>query len=204
MGTACSDGAFCNGTEECDGTGACGNSSDDACMGDDFCDESLDMCIDVRRVFVSSTTVVDAGDLVDLSSADAVCQGLATTAGLPGTYMAWLSDDTDSPDTRFTKATVPYVLVDGTLLADTWDDLVMNGLDAPINLTDTLATVADNVWTGTDAAGTANADHCDGWSNGSMMFSGQRGLSSAMDSDWTSESVQMCDESAYRIYCFQQ
>ena len=38
---------------------------------------------------------------VRASLADFRCQALATKAGLPGTYKAWLSTDTESPSTHF-------------------------------------------------------------------------------------------------------
>ena len=46
-------------------------------------------------VFVSSSTVIP-GKLGGLSAADAECTRLATNAGLPGTYAAWLSTSSSS------------------------------------------------------------------------------------------------------------
>jgi hypothetical protein len=58
-----------------------------------------------RLVFVSSG--IYAATLGGLSGADATCNSLAASAGLPGTYKAWLSDSASSPSTRFTQATFP-------------------------------------------------------------------------------------------------
>ena len=68
---------------------------------------------------------LDAGDLI--------CQFHAKEAGLVGTYKAWLSllPDGPSPSTRFTHATVPYVMTNGAQIAADWDNLVDGGLDAP-------------------------------------------------------------------------
>src|SRR4029077_17175057 len=63
-------------------------------------------------VFVSSATY-GGGNLGGLTGADPKCQSLATAAVLPGTYKAWLSDDTTSAASRLTHSTNPYVLVDG-------------------------------------------------------------------------------------------
>src|SRR5262245_22597746 len=49
-----------------------------------------------------------------LAVADAHCQELAQAAGLPGSYMAWLSDGLGaSPSNRFLKSALPYARVDG-------------------------------------------------------------------------------------------
>jgi Protein of unknown function (DUF1554) len=53
------------------------------------------------------------GNLGGLAGADTKCQALADTAGLGGTYKAWLSDSTTDARNRLTQATVPYRLVDG-------------------------------------------------------------------------------------------
>jgi hypothetical protein len=47
------------------------------------------------KVFVTST--VHDGNLGGLAGADAICNSLASDAGLPGTYKAWLSDGFNSP-----------------------------------------------------------------------------------------------------------
>jgi hypothetical protein len=62
---------------------------------------------------------------------------VATAAGLPGTYKAWLSDSTMSASSRLTHATSPYVLVDGTQVAPNWAQLT-SGSDLlhAINLTE--------------------------------------------------------------------
>ena len=88
-------------------------------------------------VFVTST--VHDGSLGGLAGADAICQTRADSPGslaAPGTYKAWLSDATASPSTRFTQATVPYKLVNGTTVAPNWAGLVDGSLDAPIDVTE--------------------------------------------------------------------
>ena len=73
------------------------------------------------------------GNLGGLAGADAICQARAEAAGslaAPGTYLAWLSDAGGgvdppvSPSTRFIQASVPYRLVNGTIVAASWSDLV--------------------------------------------------------------------------------
>lgn len=110
--------------------GACGNT----------CGLAAPMCISgtcspVKRVFLTSQHV-RPGDLAGIAGADAHCQTLATTAGLTGTFKAWLSDGTSSPSARFTRSTVPYMRVDGVLVANNWSDLTDGSLLAPINITE--------------------------------------------------------------------
>ncbi len=84
------------------------------------------------RGFLTSTT--QDGDLGGLSGADATCQSLATSAGLPGTYRAWLSDDAQSPSTRFSRSSGPYQLLNGVTIANSWTDLTDGTLAASIAL----------------------------------------------------------------------
>jgi len=48
-----------------------------------------------KKVFVSSQTYV--GNLGGVAGADSLCQGLATAAGLTGTFKAFLSDSGVNP-----------------------------------------------------------------------------------------------------------
>ena len=72
-------------------------------------------------VFVTSTR--HDGDLGGLEGADDICQELSRVAGLSGSFKAWLSDDSDSPSSRFTHAETPYVLTDGARIASNWGEL---------------------------------------------------------------------------------
>jgi hypothetical protein len=88
----------------------------------------------VKRVFVSS--VVHSANFGGLAGADMFCQQLADAAQLGGSFKAWLSDDTGSPSTRFAQSAGPYVLVDGTPLADNWTALTTARLKSTISLTE--------------------------------------------------------------------
>ena len=97
------------------------------------------------------------GNLGGLIGADATCQAAAdgpTSIVPPGTYLAWLSDDVDSPSTRFTRSTKPYRLPDGTKFADNYADLTDGFLRRPLNMTATGAIRSDAVWTNTAPDGT--------------------------------------------------
>ena len=56
------------------------------------------------RVFVSSQRYQgDMGGVGGVRGADRACNDLAQTAGLPGTYKAWLSDTNHAPVTTFVR-----------------------------------------------------------------------------------------------------
>ena len=77
-----------------------------------------------KTVFVTSESF--NGNLGGLAGADAICQAEADGPAsiVPsGTYLAWLSDGTDSPDTRFTRSAHPYTLPDGTKIAEDFSDM---------------------------------------------------------------------------------
>lgn len=84
-----------------------------------------------KRVFVTSQTY--SANLGGLAGADFKCQTLADAAALGGTYKAWLSDSVTGAKDRLTHSDVPYVLVDGTRVADNWTGLtsstLINGID---------------------------------------------------------------------------
>ncbi len=190
-------------TNNCQQTVTCGGCPDgQCCSGAGTCGACT--------VFVSST--LHLGGLGGLSGADAICQDLADGAGLPGEYMAWLSNDTDSPSTRFARATAPYILTDGTVIANNWNDLTDGGIAHGIDCTETMAVVdPTNVWTNTRANGTAGgvaADgHCENWLIASVQHQGNTGLTNLVDANWTKVSNHTCGGQGAgprRLYCFQQ
>lgn len=62
-------------------------------------DDNWNVICSNKTVFVTSQTYT--GNLGGLAGADAQCNLLAKAAGLEGSYLAWLSDATESPSTRF-------------------------------------------------------------------------------------------------------
>jgi len=107
------------------------NGADDDCNG---VDDEPPVC--TRRVFVSS--ILFTGNLGGLEGADAECQALADSVALGGSFKAWLSSSIAWPENRFTQLGAPYVLLDGTVIADSWQDLTDQFLQHPINLSEQL------------------------------------------------------------------
>jgi hypothetical protein len=148
-----------------------------------------------------------------LAFADAECNRLAGDAGLPGTYKAWLSDDTASPSTRFTTASVPYVRVDGVRIADDWTDLTTcdaSGtvcLDNRINLTEKSEAAPQWAWTGTTTDGNSSPDSCNEWTL--TQSRGIVGDTSRINYFWTGALLGVGQVSGGRgsirsFLCFQQ
>jgi hypothetical protein len=134
-----------------------------------------------KRVFVSS--VVHSASFGGLAGADQFCQQLADAAQLGGSYKAWISDDTGSPSTRFSQSSGPYILVDGSPVADNWSALIGGPLKSTIHLTEKggappAATTnviccpsGEFVWSNTKPQGAVYsvAASCDRWSNAAAM-----------------------------------
>ncbi|MET0791193.1 MAG: hypothetical protein ABW061_06690, partial [Polyangiaceae bacterium] len=89
-----------------------------------------------KIVFVTSTRY--SGKFGGVAGADVQCQARAVAANLAGVYRAWLSgpDLPSSPSARFAHSSVPYRLLDGSLVADDWGDLTDGTLQHAIDLTE--------------------------------------------------------------------
>ena len=159
------------------------------------------------RIFITSTDL--NSNLGGLTGADKICQTRATSASLPGTYKAWLSDSTDSPSTRFTRSTQAYVRVDGMVVANNWTGLTSGSIQNVLldekgsPATDALA------WTNTTIVGTPGGPggsnkNCSDWTSnkaGPFANNGSPGL--IRDKRWTDNSATACEDMA-RLICVQQ
>ena len=74
-----------------------------------------DEVLPTKTVFVTSQTyTADFGGYV---AARNICNQLASDAGLPGTYSAWISDSVNWPSKSFIQSTVKYVDTQGNTIA---------------------------------------------------------------------------------------
>lgn len=168
---------------------------------------------------VFTTSKLFRGGLLDgVAGADATCASQAAAAGLPGEFKAWLSDIEHDAADRLTHSTKPYVLVNGTIIANSWVELLQFDLQHAIDRDEhgtELAMDIPYVWTGTRIDGRAYP-----WTPGGTTTSNPRldctlwssidggvgivGLWSATNMTWTdTSSGHVCTESAH-LYCFQQ
>ena len=200
-----SSGQCGTGGETCRSTGCPECTADRPCPEGQCCsgDGTCGSCL----VFMTSSK--HTGNVGGLDGADAICQELAEAAGRPGTYRAWLSDDSGAPSTRFIRATAPYVRVDGAIVANSYADLTDGSLlNTAINLTEagTGGAISPNqVWTSTGDDGQQQLapDNCNSWTNGAAGFNGDFGLKSSIAPSWTGSGTQACNLES-RLYCFQQ
>lgn len=196
----CGDGQVDDG-EECDPNDP---ASMDGCSG--ACTKEF------RRVFVTSE--VFTADLGDLPGADEKCQTAATLAGLPGTYLAWLSSPSGSPAGRFVRSKVPYQQVNGVVVADNWDDLVDGMLIAGIVVSEVNGSAGKGVhncpsngsaivWTNTKETGAEVVGdwHCGEW--GGTSGAGVAGRPGSINSSWSQDCSADCQSQA-ALYCFEQ
>jgi hypothetical protein len=161
-----------------------------------------DLCLDGKLVFATSTK--STGNLGGVTGADQKCQSLATAAGLPGTYLAWISTPTTSPLDRFVQSAKPYRLVDGTKFANDFAGLV--SVTAAPRLTELGTLVSSQfAWTATTSAGAYTSGttfaSCSNWTaaNGIRAVAGKP----TSRTFWSDDSLVECDQT-HAHYCFQQ
>ena len=158
-----------------------------------------------RKVFVSS--VMYNGDLDQLSGADAKCQALANAAGLGGNYMAWIQGAFGSPFSRFTHSVYPYILVNGAVVANNFNDLESGNLLRPIDLDEAGQSPdprVSYVWTGEGQQGISGSNStCGQWTLNAAGATGRVGRWDSSDIHWTNDLDLECNQQAH-LYCFQQ
>ncbi|MCP3931938.1 MAG: DUF1554 domain-containing protein [Bacteroidetes bacterium] len=158
-----------------------------------------------KQVFITNAPY--QGNLGGLKGADFICNVLASQANLSGSYKAWLSENNNSPGNRFIKSSWPYVLVDGTVVAQNWNDLVDGSIAGSINLDQNGDSRLGTVWTGTKTDGSAysSTDQCSTWRSISASDYGLVGHNDRFleDYQWTSYSTFSCNSTS-RLYCFEQ
>ncbi|MCY1054028.1 DUF4215 domain-containing protein [Nannocystis sp. SCPEA4] len=232
VAATCGDGVVHEGVEECDdadGDNAdeCIDTCNSAKCGDGFvhtgqeeCDDSNlsngDGCSsscarESRRVFVSSKEY--KGDLGGIAGADALCQTLADSKSLGGTWKAWITADAgpdSSPSVRFVHSAGPYILLDQaqTKIADNWTDLTDGSLDAPIAVYENGQNAGGEtlVWTNTLSSGTGfvGLQDCVGWENSTNTAQGFQGDRTRTDGAWSNTNLfDGCDKTK-RLFCFEQ
>ena len=219
---ACDDGLE---TAECDadctlaecGDGQLSPLADEACDDGNLSDndDCSSSCQKLRRtIFVTSKLYT--GKLGGLAGADAQCQMLAENAGLPGVFMAWLSDGAVTPASRFVHSTVPYVLTTGIPVAQNWKDLIDNTIIHAVDTTESQGAAPipaagcgggtkPTVWTNSLANGTAwGLDGCGGWNSTAGV--GRLGHAKATSFAWSKFCEGQAASCAWQaaLYCVEQ
>ena len=188
-------------------------------------DDGKGKCNDYNEDQVIGMICKKPVDNSGILGADEKCQALANDAGLTGKYKAWISDRWNSPKLNFTAfknddIPISFQLVDGTIIAHNWDDLLDGSLLHPINMDENGVTVGSPylVWSSTRTDGTANSPdyrYCEtkdpdrptytqttGWAS-TLDTTGYTGNSSSVTSSWSRRNFFSCSAER-RLYCFQQ
>jgi len=162
--------------------------------------------------YVFATNARYSGSLGGLAGADLKCKEAATAAGLPGTYVAWLSDATTNASSRLGTAR-GFLRVDGqpfsdTLQATAGQDLVEGRVFYPVALDPFGVALpkADFAWTGTAATGDLGAGTaCANWASAMAADTAITGAPLAGSVAWTSRAPapDTCDKQGHLI-CFRK
>ncbi|MEZ4450554.1 MAG: DUF1554 domain-containing protein [Nannocystaceae bacterium] len=169
-----------------------------------------DSCVWGGKVMFASS-VVYSGALGGLSGADDKCQVLAGEAQIIGegrAFRAWLSDGVKSAAARITHSDAPYILLDGTIVAEGWADLVDGTLAHPIDRNEMNEPVKDFLWawTGTTPQGLVDPMYtCSGWTSAMNDVKGARGRPDSLTSTWSwVKGGENACVTVQRIYCVEQ
>ena len=174
-----------------------------------------------RYVFVTSKKY--SGNLGGLSGADTICQSSANSAGLQGTYKAWISDSSNSTLDRLYHHSGVYKLLNGVTIADNWNDLIKNTPEVikineygnrisyePDGQTDKCGWSGGGMffaWTNTQNSGIKTKNNslevCQNWTNSSSSYTGVVGFGPGRPTQWTNFCAFECNMQA-RLYCFEQ
>jgi hypothetical protein len=164
-----------------------------------------------RYAFVTRSPWTPGGGI---AKADALCQQEASAAALPGTYQALLAPTGASASSRFDTSGLPWVRVDGILIAPTaagFFSATSTLFDVPPNLTadGSLYFGAIGVWSGAATPTTAGkgATNCTNWlSNSATAFAtagaaGDTAANSFFDM-WPADTA--CSAANVHLACLQE
>jgi len=165
-----------------------------------------------KRVFVTSNRY--SGNLGGLSGADTTCTNLANTAGLGGTWKAWLSTAEVNAKDRIAPGVYGLVGSEIDVNGKSYMQSVVlgpvgayNDIFKPINRDEGGNKVESYkyIWTGTTDEGVVDYLHCNGWTTSEASPQGNCGYPDFTDSRWTKYNGISCAYSyGARLYCFEQ
>ena len=155
-----------------------------------------------RLVFISSRKT--KGDLTGPQGADAICNEVASSAGVPGKFVAWISSQSSSAASRLTSDG-PWELSNGTRVADRKSELLSGFLQSPINFFEDGQPLSgtQQVWTGTKPDGTAATATCGKWTSTDSSLRGVVGEANSSKKPWTETVAPQTCDGERRLYCFQ-
>ena len=153
----------------------------------------------VAIVFVTSTTY--AGSFGGPGAADNLCQMRAMSAGLSGSYVAWLSVGPIAA-TSLVTSNGPWFLPTGELAVQRSDVQGGMGIQHAIDVDEHGSPQGDEAWTGTRPDGTPTGMDCSSWSASVNAANGTVGNVIGNGPGWTERRSVACTALKH-LYCFQ-
>ncbi len=154
----------------------------------------------VNRIF--ATTATPNGAFGGLAGGDAICAAAAASAGLHGTWIAWLSDSSTNAIDRLDVNSGPFLTMDGFLIASNKADLTDGTLANSITRNEFSGTAAAFIWTGTLTNGTSGGGNCSDWT--STGGSGMTGVTGSTSGSWTQNGGGSVCSAPSSLFCIEQ
>jgi hypothetical protein len=154
--------------------------------------------------FITSGATVGALNGVGgIVGGDQICSDEAMQAGLPGTFIAWVST-TAVPITARLTGSRGWIRSDGEPLADTVEDLIAGKMFNPLDRLPDGSRVQGilEVWTGTGPTGLAT-NNCLDWTSSNNGTNGVFGLPTFSMPIFTNTAAFGICSSLQRLYCFE-
>lgn len=188
----------------------------DEILGCGFSEPDLPFERNSRIIFITSRGY-PGNFILSPSNADFICNFHAQNGIAPeGVYKAWISSQTEPVNFRLENHDGPFVLLDGSVVANNFQDLLDGVINIPITITEWsfpiksffkcekngCSELKPLVWTGTNIYGEPS-ENCDDWN--SLSF-GVVGSPYRTDSGWTDlgfSAISECDNE-WLLYCVQQ
>jgi hypothetical protein len=170
------------------------------CFGVDRSEPLVVTPAEGRLAFMSLAPLTMAGGIEE---ADAICAGEASTAGISGTFKAYMATSTASAASRFDLNGPTWVRIDGIAMADTALDFASGNLHAPLNVSATLTYSTGRAWTGADdpfVVGSLGST-CQDWTD--PLETSTAGRSNSTTSFFKSSSAIDCVDNN-ELYCLQE
>lgn len=164
---------------------------------EDIIDNHCENCIKPRRVFVTDDTYT--GLFMDKSND--LCIEQAKKANLTDySWVSWVSLSEEDAKDKFYKSPFRYELLDGTIIADNYEELISGVLQHEININQYGEIINDRVWTGTNEFGEYSKYNCKDW----LMYRvfGTYGSTSDKGLNWTNVGITEC-YNGLRLYCIE-
>jgi hypothetical protein len=166
----------------------------------DLCPTANTVNASGKIVFVS-TSGYDSD--VSVATRDAACNSNASTAGLSGTYKAWIyNPSTGANNVPSTGGSCGYVRPDGTQIATSWADLTDGNLsNGGITMYANQGSASGaEVFTGLSSNGTSSGSNCSGWSDWSAQ--GTYGIAGNTTAGWwTARGTDDCGSQTQNFNC---